>query len=307
MPDHEPGCYADHVGTGESELFARGQRSDGTLLVGPGVAVYVGERPPLRSLGRVVAWAAEANAGREDPVGPRVLVGGEALDARDRTGAADRIVFVDERTAAGRLLGLTRGRAPWVRAPKDTSLDLREERRMVARLFGALGFDADGIASDDFAELVAPLEKRALASSDARRGGNAALSSRGKLDPLPGALHRMGLSLSIASEWYRVAGPLVASCAGIADEELRRHFSPSAWLRSTHFCSRLGLGESPPAHVGFLFGGENEAIPVGSTRIAVTDWRDRSGVERVDRSAVSAEPAGDGPARSRGRASGRKQ
>ena len=170
MPDHEPRCYADHVGTGDSKLFASGQRSDGTLLVGPGVAVYVGERPPLRSLGRVVAWVSGPNSGRGDAVGPRVLVGGEALDARDRTAAAGRIVFVDERTAAGRLLGLTRGQAPSVRVPKDTSLDLREERRTVARLFGALGFEADGFVSDDFAELVAPLEMRGLASSDARRG-----------------------------------------------------------------------------------------------------------------------------------------
>ena len=262
------------MGTGDRKLFASGQRSDGTLLIGPGVAVYVGERPTLRSLGRVAAWVSGANAGRKDAVGPHVLVGGEALDAREPTDAADRLVFVDERTAAGRLLAQTRWRAPSVRVPKDTSLDLREERRMVARLFGALGFDADGFASDAFAELVAPLEMRGLASSDARRGGKAALSSRGRQDPLPGVLHRVGLSLPIASEWYRNAGPLVASCAGITDGELRRHFSPSALIRSSHFCSRLGLAENPPAHVGLLFGGENDAIPAGSTRIAVTDWRD---------------------------------
>ena len=261
------------MGTGDSELFASGQRSDGTLLIGPGVAVYVGEQPALRSLGRVVAWISGANAGREDAGGPRVLVGGEALDARDGTGAVDRIVFVDERTAAGRLLGLTRGRAPSVRVPKDTSLDLREERRTVARLFGALGLDAEGFTSDDFAESVARLERRCLTSSDTRRGGKAKLTPTGNYDPLPGELQRVGLSLSMASEWYRIAGPLVASCAGIADEELRRHFTGSALLRSSHFFARLGLAESPPAHVGFLFGSENQVIPVGSTRIAVTDWR----------------------------------
>jgi hypothetical protein len=261
------------MGTSDSELFASGQRSDGTLLIGPGVAVYVGERPPLRSLGRVVAWASEANAGREDPVGPRVLVGGDALETPGGSHARGRIVFVDERTAAGRLLGLTRGRAPSVRVPKDTSLDLREERRMVARLFGALGLDAESFTSDDFAESVARLEKRCLTSSDARRGGKSQLTPGGKYDPLPGELQGVGLSMSIASEWYRIAGPLVASCAGIADEELRRHFTGSALLRSSHFFARLGLGESPPAHVGLLFGSENQVIPVGSTRIAVTEWR----------------------------------
>ena len=261
------------MGTGDSELFASGQRSDGTLLIGPGVAVYVGERPPLRSLGRVVAWVSGANAGREDAGGPRVLVGGDALETPGGSHARGRIVFVDERTAAGRLLGVTRGQAPLVRVPKDTSLELREERRMVARLFGALGFDAEGFASDAFAESVARLERRCLTSSDTRRGGKAKLTPTGKYDPLPGELQRVGLSLSMASEWYRIAGPLVASCAGIADEELRRHFTGSALLRSSHFFARLGLAESPPAHVGFLFGSENEAIPAGSTRVVVTDWR----------------------------------
>jgi hypothetical protein len=259
--------------TGDSKLFASGQRSDGTLLIGPGVAVYVGERPPLRSLGRVVAWISGANEGREDAVGPRVLVGGEALDARGRADASGCLVFVDERTAAGRLLAQTRWQAPTVRVPKDTSLDLREERRMVARLFGALGLDAEGFASDDFAVSVARLEKRCLTSSDARRGGKAKLTPTGKYDPLPDELQRVGLSLSMASEWYRIAGPLVASCAGIADEELHRHFTGSAFRRSSQFFGRLGLAESPPAHVGFLFGSENEAIPAGSTRVVVTDWR----------------------------------
>lgn len=260
------------MGTGDRKLFASAQRSDGTLLIGPGVAVYVGERPPLRSLGRVVAWVSGANAGREDAGGPRVLVGGDALETPGGSHARGRIVFVDERTAAGRLLGLTRGRAPSVRVPKDTSLDLREERRMVARLFGALGLDAESFTSDDFAESVAYLELRGFAPTEARRGGKATRSPRGRNDPLPRDLRRIGLSLPVASDWYRAAGPLAAHAAGISDEELRCHFRPSALTRASAFQSRIGLGETPPAHVGLLFGGENEAIPAGSKGIVATEW-----------------------------------
>jgi hypothetical protein len=268
----EGGWYAGLVGAGDGCLFGRGKKADGTLLVGPGVAVYVGERPALRSLGRVVAWVSGANEAREDAVGPRVLVDGEALEAHGRAPAPGRVVFVDERTAAGRLLALTQGRVPSVRVPKDTSVGLRAEQRMVARLFGALGLEAEGFAGDDFAERMAPLEMRGLASSEMRRGGATSLT-HGRHDTLPRDLQRAGLSLTVASEWYRVAGPLAAHRAGISDEELRRHFSRDALARSSHFLSRLGLAAHPPAHVGLLFGSENEAIPAGSTCIAVTDWR----------------------------------
>ena len=257
------------MGEGVSRLFGSVERLDATLLVGPGFAVYVGELPALRLLGKSVAWVAEDGTG--DP--PRVLVRGEALAFGGRADTTRRIVFVDPRTSAGRLLAAARWRPPSVPVPPDTSLDLRAERRSVARLFDALGLDAAALGSDDFAEIAKCLELRALAPPEARLGGNSSQLPGGRRHPLPAALSAMGLSLTVASDWYRHGAPLAASCAGVPDGELGRHFAEGTLRASAHFWARLGLVDHRPAHVALFFGTEKVAVPDGSRRVVLTDWK----------------------------------
>lgn len=252
-----------------SRLFGSAERLDATLLVGPGFAVYVGELPALRALGNAVAWVAQGGA--DGPA--RVLVGGEWAAFGGRADTTRRIVFVDPRTSAGRLLAAARWRPPSVTVPPDTSLDLRAERRAVARLFGALGLDAEALASDDFAEIAKCLELRALAPAHGRLGGNASHLPGGRRHPLPAALGAMGLSLTVASDWYRLGAPLAASCAGVPDGELARHFAEGTLRASACFWGRLGLVDHRPAHVGLVFGSERKVIPAGTGRIRRTNWK----------------------------------
>lgn len=257
------------MGAAASRLFRSGERLDATLLVGPGFAVYVGELPALRTLHHVVAWVAEDGAG--DPA--RVLVGGEAIAFGGRAGTTRRVVFVDPRTTAGRLLAASRLRPPSVPVPPDTSLSLRAERRGVARLFGALGLDADALASDDFAEMASCIELRALAPVHTRVGGSASHLPGGRRHPLPAALGAMGLSLPVAADWYRFGAPVAASCAGVPDDELVRHFREGGVTTASHFWGRIGLADQRPAHVGLVFGSEKIAVPEGSRRVVLAHWK----------------------------------
>ena len=257
------------MAAGVSRLFGSVERLDGTLIVGPGFAVYVGELPALRSLGSAVAWVAEDGT----PGTARVLTGGEWAAFGGRAETTRRIVFVDPRTNAGRLLAAARLRPPSVTVPPDTSIDLRAERRSVARLFGALGLDADALGSDDFAEIAKCLELRALAPATARLGGNSSHLPGGRRHPLPTALGAMGLSVTVASDWYRLGAPLAASCAGVPDGELARHFREGTLRASAHFWARFGLVDHRPAHVALFFGSEKIAVPEGSRRVLIHDWK----------------------------------
>jgi hypothetical protein len=259
------------MAAGVSRLFGSVERLDATLIVGPGFAVYVGELPALRTLHHVVAWVADDGAG-----GPaRVLVGGEAIVFGGRAHTTRRVVFVDPRTTAGRLLAASRGRPPSVTVPPDTPLSLRAERRGVARLFGAIGLDADALGSDAFAEMAACIELRALAPVHTRVGGSASHLPGGRRHPLPRALGAMGLSVPVAADWYRFGAPVAASSAGVPDDELVSHFREGGVTTASHFWGRIGLADQRPAHVGLVFGSEKIAVPEGSGRVVIREWKAR--------------------------------
>lgn len=229
---------------------------NGTLALGPGFAMYVGEGFQIRATraggmvlavsraapmvvsARLVNWNARA-----------VTLGlgsGTTVDAR---GARVALLIADRRTPLGRLLGhLANGPMPEplvhrlgdIAFPLDTAKSLRAT---AVRWMDVIG--VEGSSSLASAEVQRTLAERAVSVSVGAR-----LSMRSRREEQH-TMERAGLSFSVALEWMSSSAFLYENGAGASRSELRVRFLT---MRARLLLERqLGFGPHRPTRIVPLF------------------------------------------------------